>query len=35
MIALTVFAIIAVAGVADAAVQRHASHHGVEPWRTD
>jgi hypothetical protein len=35
MIALAIFAIIAVAGVADAAVQRHASHPGVEPWRTN
>ena len=34
MIALAVIAVIAVAGIADAAVQRHASHPGVEPWRT-
>ena len=35
MTALAIIAIIAVAGVADAAVQRHATHPGVEPWRTD
>ena len=35
MISLAVIAIIAVAGLADAAVQRHASHPGVEPWRAD
>jgi hypothetical protein len=35
MVALAVLAIIAVAGIADAAVQRHASHPGVEPWRTN
>jgi hypothetical protein len=35
MTALAVIAVIAVAGIADAAVQRHASHPGVEPWRTN
>jgi hypothetical protein len=35
MIALTIIAIIAVAGIADAAVQRHAVHPGVEAWRTN
>jgi hypothetical protein len=34
MITLAIITIIAVAGVADAAVQRHASHPGVEPWPT-
>jgi hypothetical protein len=34
MTALIVIGVIAVAGIADAAVQRHAAHHGVEPWRT-
>jgi hypothetical protein len=34
MISLAILALIAVAGVADAAVQRHAVHPGVEPWRT-
>jgi hypothetical protein len=28
-------AIIAIAGIADAAVPRHAVHPGVEPWRTN
>jgi hypothetical protein len=35
MIALAIIAMIAVAGIGDAAVQRHASHPGVEAWRTD
>jgi hypothetical protein len=34
MTALIVIGLIAVGAVADAAVQRHASHPGVEPWRT-
>jgi hypothetical protein len=35
MIALAIIAVILVAGIADAAVQRHAPHPGVEPWRTN
>jgi hypothetical protein len=35
MITLAVIAIIAVAGIADAAIQRHAVHPGVEAWPTD
>jgi hypothetical protein len=35
MIALAIIAVIAVAGIADAAVQRHAAHPGVEAWPTD
>jgi hypothetical protein len=34
MVALAIIAIVAVAGIADASVQRHAAHPGVEPWRT-
>jgi hypothetical protein len=34
MISIAIIALVAVAGIADAAVQRHASHPGVEPWRT-
>jgi hypothetical protein len=35
MIAFTIIALIIAAGIADAAVQRHAAHPGVEPWRTN
>jgi hypothetical protein len=35
MAPLIITAIIAVAAVADAAVQRLAAHPGVEPWRTN
>jgi hypothetical protein len=35
MISLAIIAIIAVAGIADAAVQRTAAHAGVEPWRSN
>jgi hypothetical protein len=35
MIALAIITIIAVAGIADAAVQRHAVHPGVEAWPAD
>jgi hypothetical protein len=35
MITLAIIAIIVIAGIADAAVQRHAAHPGVEPWRTN
>jgi hypothetical protein len=35
MVPLAIAAIIAVAGIADAAVQRLAAHPGVEPWRTN
>jgi hypothetical protein len=34
MISLAIIAIIAVAGIADAAVQRTAAHPGVEAWRS-
>jgi hypothetical protein len=35
MITIAVIGIIAVAGVANAAVTRYADHPGVEPWPTD
>jgi hypothetical protein len=35
MITLAIIAVIVVAGIADAAVQRHAVHPGVEAWRTN
>jgi hypothetical protein len=35
MISLAILAIIAVAGIADAAVQRTAAHPGVEAWRSN
>jgi hypothetical protein len=35
MVSLAIIAVIAVAGVANALVHRHAPHRGVEPWRTD
>jgi hypothetical protein len=34
MVTIAIIAVIIAAGIADAAVQRHASHPGVEPWRT-
>ena len=34
MISLAIVGIIAVAGIADAAVQRTAADPGVEPWRS-
>jgi hypothetical protein len=33
MVALAIIAVIVLAGIGDAAVQRHAAHPGVEPWR--
>jgi hypothetical protein len=33
MISLAIVAVIAVAGVGNALVDRHAPHRGVEPWR--
>ena len=35
MISIAIIALIVVAGIGDAAVQRHAAHSGVEAWRTD
>jgi hypothetical protein len=35
MTTIAIIAVIAVAGIANAAVTWHASHPGVEPWPTD
>jgi hypothetical protein len=35
MTSLAIIAVIAVAGIGNALVHRHAPHRGVEPWRAD